>query len=47
MEDTEALYKKEITVVIDEFNKKIQTILSEEPKEDKNEEGGYFKKIED
>lgn len=47
MEDTEALYKKEITVVIDEFNKKIQAILSEEHKEEKNDEVGFFKKIED
>lgn len=47
MEDTQALYKKEITVVIDDFNKKIQSILSEQPKEEKNDEVGFFKRIDD
>lgn len=32
---------------IEEHNKHIQIILSEEQKDDKNDETGYFKKIED
>jgi hypothetical protein len=33
MEDAEKLYKQEIVQVIDDFNKRIQSILNEEPKE--------------
>jgi hypothetical protein len=33
MEDAEKLYKKEIVQVIDDFNKRIQSILNEEQKE--------------
>ncbi len=47
MEDADLLYKKEIHGVLEEFNKRIQSILSEEPKEEKNDEVGFFKKIED
>lgn len=47
MEDAESLFKKEIMPGIEERNKHIQIILSEEQKDDKNDETGYFKKIED
>ena len=42
MEDAEAIFKKEILIGIDEENKKIQSILSEEQKDEKGEEIGYF-----
>lgn len=41
VEDAEVLLKKEIMVGIDENNKQIQIILSEEQKDDKNDETGY------
>jgi hypothetical protein len=47
MEDADSLFKKEIILGIEERNKHIQIILSEEQKDDKNDETGYFKKIED
>ena len=34
-------------ILIEEENKKIQSILSEEQKDEKGEEIGFFKKIED
>lgn len=37
MEDAEALLKKEILLGIDDNNKQIQIILSEEQKDDKND----------
>ena len=37
MEDAETLFKKEIIVLIEEENKKIQSILSEEQKDEKGE----------
>lgn len=46
-EDTEYLYKNEIQQIIDEENKKLQSILSDEQKDEKGEEIGYFKKIEE
>ena len=36
MEDVESLFKKEIVLGIEENNKRIQTILSDEQKDDKN-----------
>ena len=40
MEDAESLFKKEIIIGIEEHNKHIQIILSEEQKDDKNDETG-------
>lgn len=37
MEDAESLFKKEIILGIEERNKHIQIILSEEQKDDKND----------
>ena len=41
MEDSDAIFKKEINAIIEEENKKIQSILSEEQKDEKGEEIGY------
>lgn len=40
MEDAENLFKKEIILGIEESNKRIQVILSEEQKDEKNDETG-------
>ena len=42
MEDSDAIFKKEINAIIEEENKKIQSILSEEQKDEKGEEIGYI-----
>lgn len=45
MEDSENIFKKQLMQTFDEENRKLNAILSEEQKNDKDEEIGFFNKI--